>query len=432
VIQLQHNIEILATVFFACALVHTFATGLFNKAAAKYPSGGIAENFLHFLGEVEVVFGIWAAIFLVAFGIFEGSATAIGFLESLSFTEPAFVFAIMVVASTKPVLTTTSVLMDGLATMVTRLTRLPGAVPFFLILMTVGPLAGSFITEPAAMTLTALILQDRIFSQDRSTTFKYATLGLLFVNISIGGVLTPFAAPPVVMVAGKWNWDLAFMASNFGWKATIAVLINTILYTLYGWRELARIPQRQSAKSKSNSRHRLSPPWLVFIHVIFLAGIVVYAHHMTVFCGLLLIFIGVTEITNEHQDRLRLRESLLVAFFLAGLVVLGKGQEWWLRPLLESAGDRTLFWGATALTAITDNAALTYLASQVNSLSASAKYAVVAGAVTGGGLTVIANAPNPAGHSILKNHFGKSGIEPLKLLAAAAVPTIVAAFCFGL
>ncbi len=47
------------------------------------------------------------------------------------------------------------------------------------------------------------------------------------------------------------------------------------------------------------------------------------------------------------------------------------------------------------LTAITDNAALTYPGSLIDSMSVEAKYMLVAGAVTGGGLTVIANAPNP-------------------------------------
>jgi len=427
-VQLHHNIEILATVFFSCALIHTFATGWFNRVAARYHEGSIAENFLHFLGEVEVVFGVWAGIFLVSFGLLEGSANAIAFLEGLKFTEPAFVFAIMVVAATRPVLGATSALMDRVASIVARGTGLAGAIPFFMTVMVAGPLAGSFITEPAAMTLTAIILQQRIFRHKCSPRLKYGVLGLLFVNVSIGGVLTPFAAPPVVMVAGNWGWDLSFMMANFGWRALVGVCLNAILLTLAFWRDLSKMPRPGVTKGKS--RATTPPAWLVVIHFAVLTAIVVYAHHMTVFAGLLLLFLGITEITREYQEPLRLRESLLVAFFLAGLVTLGKGQEWWLRPLLENASDTALFWGATALTAITDNAALTYLASQVETLGPGAKYAVVAGAVTGGGLTVIANAPNPAGYAILKNHFGAAGIEPLKLLVAAIPPTLVAVICF--
>ncbi|MGA0845837.1 MAG: putative Na+/H+ antiporter, partial [Luteolibacter sp.] len=80
--------------------------------------------------------------------------------------------------------------------------------------------------------------------------------------------------------------------------------------------------------------------------------------------------------------------------------------------------------------AFNDNAAITYLASQVEGIAPSAKYAVVAGAVTGGGLTVIANAPNPAGQSILSRFF-RDGISPLGLLLAALPPTLIAYACFS-
>ena len=132
--------------------------------------------------------------------------------------------------------------------------------------------------------------------------------------------------------------------------------------------------------------------------------------------------------TQEYQDRLKIKESLLVGFFLAGLVTLGNVQQWWLQEVLTKMNALVLFYGSAALTAITDNAALTYLGSLVE-LSDSSKYYLVAGAVAGGGLTVIANAPNPAGFGILKKSFGEEGISPLKLLLGALGPTIVVLLC---
>jgi Na+/H+ antiporter NhaD/arsenite permease-like protein len=87
-----------------------------------------------------------------------------------------------------------------------------------------------------------------------------------------------------------------------------------------------------------------------------------------------------------------------------------------------------MYFGATALTAITDNAALTYLGSLVEGISDQLKYALVAGAVTGGGLTVIANAPNPAGAGILQSSkaFEGTGISPVGLLLGAIPPTLIA------
>ena len=417
--MLDSTSQVVSTALFAAAVVHTFMTGWFNRLALRHREGSVKENLFHFLGEVEVVFGIWAAIFCAYLALRTGSADAISFLNSLSFTEPVFVFAIMATAATSPVLNLTGRALTALS----RLIPLPGMIPECLTLLAAGPLLGSFITEPAAMTVTALLLRDRLFKHKMPPSMQYAALAVLFVNISIGGVLTPFAAPPVVMVAGKWGWNISYMLQNFGWKAFCAVSFNALAFCIVFRRQLlALAPTRQSQRSRQKM-----PSWLIVLHLTFLVAIVTVAHHVIAIAGLFLLFLGVAEITREYQDDLKIRESLLVGFFLAGLVVLGKGQEWWLRPLLESAGLQQLFWGATTLTAITDNAALTYLAAQVPDLSDAAKYAVVAGAVTGGGLTVIANAPNPAGYAILKGSFGESGIKPLALLAAAILPTLVAA-----
>ncbi len=172
------------------------------------------------------------------------------------------------------------------------------------------------------------------------------------------------------------------------------------------------------------------PSYLIASHLLFLFLTVWFSHHPIIFIGLFLFFLGFTHAYPEHQDKLMLKEGLLVGFFLAGLIVLGNIQQWWLQPLLSDMHTNTLFWGATGLTALTDNAALTYLGSLVEGMSDSAKYALVAGAVTGGGLTVIANAPNPAGFAILKDCFEEESINPLYLFLAALLPTGVAAVCF--
>ena len=254
-------------------------------------------------------------------------------------------------------------------------------------------------------------------------------VGLLFVGVSIGGTLTPFAAPPVLMVAGKWNWDLFHMLVHFGWKGALAVVASTFLVIAANFRELRRMNPRIRDRDITETAMPLP---VVVAHILFLALVVAHSHHMVIFLGLLLFFLGVTAVAKEYQSKLALRESLLVGFFLGGLVVFGGFQRWWLEPLLSSLGAGALFAGATALTAVTDNAALTYLGSQVPGLSDAAKYALVAGAVTGGGLTVIANAPNPAGFGILNPSFGRNGISPLGLLAAALPPTLIAAACFWL
>ena len=307
-----------ATSCFVLAVVHTFLTGRFTHMAHTFPDGSIKENLFHLLGEIEVVFGLWAGVFFLFFAVFEGIDPAIEAIEEVNFTEPMFVFAIMTVASTKPVVEWTENVIIRFGRFFSKQHQ---NMSIYFLCITLGPLLGSFITEPAAMTVTALILRDQFYKRNVSTFFKYATLAVLFVNVSIGGVLTPYAAPPVLMVAGQWGWDIDFMLSHFGWKAAIAVLINASIVLVLLAKEIKSFEREDVPLLKKST-----PTWLVIIHFGFLAAIVVTSHHASVFMGLFMFFIGVTTITREYQDHLKIKESLLVAYFLAGLVVLGEFQ----------------------------------------------------------------------------------------------------------
>lgn len=413
-------IQLTASILFALAVIHTFSTKYFEHLAHIQPRHA---GIWHLLGEVEVVFGFWAMILILFMFAVGGKTEAVGYLNSRDFTEPMFVFVIMVIAGTKPILSLTAFIVQQTA----NLLPINRAMAMYFLVLALVPLLGSFITEPAAMTLAALMLRDTLFSQTISNKLKYATVGVLFVNISIGGTLTPFAAPPVLMVAAKWNWDFWFMITTFGWKSAIAVMINATLVTLLFSKELVRTKQLDTDATATKM-----PALMIAAHIIFLILVVLFAHYPVVFMGLFLFFLGFSTAYQRYQNPLILREALLVAFFLGGLVVLGGQQQWWLQPLLMGMDDTAVFFGATALTAITDNAALTYLGSLVEGLSEEFKIALVAGAVTGGGLTVIANAPNPAGFAILKSKFDEQAIHPLGLLIAALPPTVVAIIAFRL
>lgn len=416
--------EILATTLFVLAVLHTFSVKRFAKWAHRFPSGSVPENVLHFLAETEVVFGLWAAVLFAAVVAIEQSMhRAIEYIESLNFTEPKFVFVVMVVAATRPVV----LLAERVLTLIARILPLPNGIAFYVAALGLGPLLGSFITEPAAMTLLAILLKRRYFDRQISKKLAYATLGLLFVNVSIGGTMTHFAAPPVLMVASKWGWDQdgLFMIKTFGWRAAAACLTSTSLFVAMFRRELTEM---QSVESRTET----VPWWLTVLHLVFLGTIVGLSHHPDVFFGVFMLFLGLAIATREYQDNLKIREGLLVGFFLAGLVTLGSLQEYWLKPLITSLSGGMLYFGATALTAITDNAALTYLGSLVEGISDDLKYALVAGSVTGGGLTVIANAPNPAGAGILQSSkaFDGEGISPGGLFIGATIPTLIAIVFF--
>lgn len=414
----MQTIQLVGAILFALALLHTFSARFFEQLAQRHPRHA---GLLHLLGEVEVVFGFWAFILMIALALLNGGQAAIAYAESRQYTEPLFVFVVMVVAASRPVME----IVQRVLLAVARVMPVPTELALAWLGLALVPLTGSLITEPAAMTLAALMLAPLIFRDGMPEWLKYGALGVLFVNISIGGMLTSYAAPPVLMVAATWNWDTAYMAAHFGWKAAIAVAINATAVSF-----LLRRHLRAPADAAASPASPAVPLAVMLIHLGFLAAVVVLGHHPVLFLGVFMLFLGFTTAYQRYQSPLIIKEGLLVGFFLAGLVVLGGMQQWWLQPIVESLSPLALFFGAMSLTAITDNAALTYLGSLIDGMSAEAQYMLMAGAVTGGGLTVIANAPNPAGAALLRRGFRDQSIGALGLLTGALAPTAVAALAF--
>jgi hypothetical protein len=374
-----------------------------------------------------VVFGIWVVPLFALMLWKVGRQPTLDYLnQRVSFSEPLFVVTIMAIASTKPVLHLAEQCLRFFA-------RQGGGGPgaWWLAILTLGPLLGSLISEPAAMTISALLLGRQFYALKPAPRFAYATLGLLFTNISVGGVLTHYAAPPVLMVAGPWEWDTLFMFRHFGWIVLVGMAIANSGYYLAFRKELAQLPPAPAdAPAASPAAGPVSiPAWVTVLHLVFMAALVGFAHFPVFLIGVFLFFLAFFEVTAEYQSELQLRSPILVGFFLAGLVIHGGLQQWWIAPVLSRLSEVPLLLGAIGLTAFNDNAAITYLSTLVPNLGATMKFAVVAGAVTGGGLTVIANAPNPAGQSLLKQFFPE-GISPLGLLLGALPATILFALCF--
>ncbi|MFW2556917.1 putative Na+/H+ antiporter [Aliarcobacter butzleri] len=412
------TLQIIAAVIFALAIIHIFSVKYFEHLAHRSTKH---SGLFHLLGEIEVVFGAWALILILFMFILSGKQATVDYMNSRSYIEAMFVFVIMIIAATRPILQTVVLFVKKLSTIIPT----KGATGFYFVVMFFVPILGSIITEPASMTLAALILSDKLFSQEISKKFRYATLGTLFVNVSIGGTLTNFAAPPILMVAGTWDWNTTFMFTTFGWKSMVAIFISTNLMILIFYKELVNIKIRTTVSDRENI-----PFGIILTHYLFLFLVVFFGHYPAIFMSIFLLFLGITHAYQQYQDRLMLREGLLVAFFLGGLVILGGQQQWWLQDLIMKMSDLQAFFAAITIGSVTDNAAITYLGSLVEGLTDEFKYALVAGAVCGGGLTVIANAPNPAGVTILKSHFEDSTIDPLYLFLGALVPTIISALCF--
>jgi len=443
---------LIATAIFVLAILHTFLAVPITRLAHRiehdhddrlardpkhhaipdaYKRVSFKATLFHFLGEVEAIFGIWAVVLMAVMTGFYGLDAMKGYLAGVNFSEPMFVVVIMALASTRPVLRFAESVLRFFA----RFGKESPAA-WWLSILTLAPILGSFITEPGAMTIAAMLLARKFYRLKPSPRFAYGTLGLLFLNISIGGLLTNFAAPPVLMVADAWQLTTPYMLTHFGGKAVVAIALATLVYYLFFRRELkalsTQVPDVDGDGIFDWAQRETPVPWSVTAtHLLFMAITVSFVHDPPIFIGGFLFFLAFSKATRHHQNPVTLRGPILVGFFLAGLVVHGGLQGWWLQPILASLGEWPLFIGAVLLTSFNDNAAITYLASQADGLSPAMKYAVLAGAVTGGGLTVIANAPNPAGQTLLARFFG-DGVSPLKLLLAALVPTLIAAACFML
>lgn len=422
VLQLENlsfsTFHVIALVLFGLAIVHTLSAAKIHQWAQKLD--GKTRRALFFLSEVEVIFALWVIPLFIMILFFYGWDIAIEYINTRDYTEPLFVVVILAIASTRPILHAATTLIQWIAK---RLGNSLSA--WWLTLLTIGPLLGSLITEVGAMALCALLLSTHFFSFKPSSKLAYATLALLFVNISVGGILTDFASPAVLVLAHCWGWSILDMITDFGWKALLGILLSNGIYWLYFRKELAELNTRNKARSILHDKKEAPIPiWITLTHMLFMAWVVMVAHYPAIFIASFLFFIGFHQATKTHQAPLKLSRPLLVGLFLAGLVIHGNLQGWWVVRMLDGLSPLAVMGVAIGLTAFNDNTAISYLATLIPSWGTIFEYAVFTGIIAGGGLTVIANAPNPAGYAILKKHFDK-GIQPLKLLAAAFLPTLI-------
>src|SRR6516165_3412253 len=255
----KEPLNLVATIIFFAAIAHTFLVAKFRQISYHYQRAYQAIEYLlhepqsspdsgsgyeklifkaqlfHFMSEVEAVFGIWLVPLFVAIIAFHGWSTMVEYVGNVNVSDAIFVVVVMAIAGSLPIIRFTE-------TAITKVSAIGGGTPasWWFAILTLGPLLGSFITGPAAMTICAVLLRHRFYSLKPSKGLKYATLGLLFVNISVGGVLTHFGSPPVVIVASVWNWDLVHMLTHFGWKAVVGIILSNLLYLTLFRREFGR------------------------------------------------------------------------------------------------------------------------------------------------------------------------------------------------
>ncbi len=422
--------SLIAMCLFLGAIFHTFLTSKLSNIAKQMETNlGHASwksSVLKLLGEVEIVFALWLIPLSLCFVYFKGWAATVHYFETRQYAEPIFVIAIMSVASSRPIL--------KLAERTLRFIvhHCGGEKPstWWICILTITPLLGSLITEPAAMTIAALLLSQRVFCYQAKPSFLYASLGLLFVNVSVGGVLTNFAAPPILMVASHWQWSSSFVFKKFGISAMLGIVCATLFYAILFYKQLKQLNKNAQQSTGTRAEESDVPSFITVCHILFLAWMVLNSHHIPLLIWGFLAFIVFTQLTS--QTPVNVRNPMLVGCFLAGLVTHGGLQMWWIDSILSHLNEQLLFVGSVFLTSFNDNASITYLASLVSHFENNwtLQHAIVSGAVVGGGLTVIANAPNPAGQNLLSKFFPEASVKPLPLFLGALIPTCLMAIAF--
>jgi hypothetical protein len=416
--------HVVALIIFIFAIIHTLSAYRIQKWAEKLESKEkkrtIPVLLLLFISQVEVIFAFWAIPLFIAITFFYNASTALEYINTRDYTEPLFVVVILSLSASRPIVHIAETTMRWCAK------GLGGSLSaWWFVVLTIGPLLGSLVTEAGAMTLCALLLSRQFYTYLPSKKLAYATLALLFVNISVGGVLTNFASPAVLILAHCWNWTSLDMLTTFGWKAALGTILSNLLYWFYFRKEIRHMrEQKHTINLKENGESPQIPHWITCIHVLFIVWTVIISHYPAVFIASFLFYLGFHQLTRDHQYPIRVRHPMLIGLFLAGLVIHGGLQGWWVVDLLYGRSPLSVMGMTIGLAAFNDNTAISYLASLIPNWGEIFEYAIFTGVIAGGGLTIIANAPNPAGYAILKHHF-KDGISPLSLFLAALIPTCI-------
>ncbi|NGX60669.1 MAG: hypothetical protein K940chlam9_00136 [Chlamydiae bacterium] len=416
-----------SSIIFGLAIFHTLLTPQLRKLSDRldrrkktqpdwWKHYHFYSEIAYLLSEVEVVFGIWLIPLFIFFTIFEGWEAASSYLKDRNYSHALYIMVVLVVVGSRPIIS----FAERICEWVARIGKdSPGA--WWVTILTVGPLLGAILKEPGAMALSSILLSHKFYPYPVSSKFKYATLGLLFANVSVGGMLTTFSSRSLFIVADAWGWDWKFMLTRFGWKVVLGMGISTGFYYF-----LFRKEFKHAFPSTLPAHQKEEPPpfWITLVHLIFLTLIVVTGENAPLFMGIFILFLGFWRATTFFQGALHLQSAILIGFFFASLILHGELQGWWITPLLQRLSHFAALEVSYLLSAFVDNAVVSYLTLEVPGLDEMKKYLLVAGAMSAGALTVIANAPNPIGHAILRRSF-PGPISFLYLFFSALTPSLI-------
>lgn len=434
----KFGIEIFTFIIFALAIIHAFLTHYFYALHEKYKikANRVSKQqkfylslseICYFFSEIEIVFGFWIIPLVLGLFLFLGVQETLHYLTSRDYTYALYMAVVVAFVSTRPIIQCAERLLAYIS-------RLGGnsVKTWWWTILTLGPFLDIFLKEPGAMTITSILMAKTCFPFVKSRKFRYGTLALLFLNISLGGLFSPYTSRSLFLVAQLEKWDLAYTLMHFSWKALIVILLNTGL-TYFVFRK--KFPKDSSALLTflENEKREHIPIWLTIIHLGLFLAIILSSEYPPIFLGVFFIFIGIHKVTHHYQGHeqgpLQLKPAIAVGFFFASLLIHGELQEGWVLKFLSDLNFEGALAISTFLSSIIDNAIVLYFLDQIKPLKDPVLYAIIAGSLSAAALTVMANGPNLIGYTILKKFFG-GNISPFQLFLAGLPLTILSLLIF--
>lgn len=437
--------NLLFTLIFLLAVIHSFVAPLLLKAASKrirrheMPIDPVAggskseipkrtghfskETFfwemVYFFGEIEVVFGLWAIPLLLSMVWFFDWDTPVAYIKSNHYTEAAYLFVSMAIAATYPVIRFVEQVSEKVMGWFedTPLT-------WWMTLLTLGPLFASYLKDTSMMTIVAILLMRHFYIFRPPLKLALATQSLLFVNMGVAGSLTSVASPTALLVSGPWGWDTGFMFFTFGWKAMVGIITVNVVYWFLFRESFAALNRKAKTMFLQKVEVVDVPFWVTGVHLAFLVWVILTNNEPALYLGAFVLFLGFYQATHPYQIALSLRVPILIAFFVASLELHASLQGWWAEAFLESFKEQVLPFVALVLTTICHNSMVVYLATFVPHLTDRAKEAYFSGAIAASGLTLISSGANLIGYKVLSQAFDEP-IAPSTIFIYSFLPTFI-------
>lgn len=422
-----------ATLLFFFSIVHTFLTPWFYNRfqICQHRKTIFPERWKKYLwlsecyrllGKVEIVFILWAVPLFLLFLCTEGYKMTISYFNSRNYIFSLFIIIMLILLESRPIVYLSERIFSSIAKIGKQSPRC-----WWWTLMIATPLSSVLLKETGAMIIATALLARNFYKFSPSTRFAYATMGLLFSNISLGGLTTGLSSRALFIILPSVKWGNGFILKYFCWKAIIAMLVSTTVYYLIFRKEFARFPKLVTGSS-SVKEH--IPKWIICVHILLICAVILARFVPLLMVAILMFYLGFQKFTIFYQRPIRIGKACFVGLFYAGLVIFGELQEWWVLELMHRMSDFGYMMTSYVLSIFLDNALVNYLVHNLPVATDCFLYLVIAGCMSAGGLTIISNIPNIVGYLALRPFFPSSSFSLGWLFLFALGPSIIAVMTF--